>query len=75
LTLFNGKRLTSQQWADALGLSYAPTLMFFDQNGQEIIRIDSVVWFYRLNGVLKYVLSGDYQRYPSFQVWRQATKH
>lgn len=72
IVLSNGKTMLSKQWASALGLNYAPTLMFFDENGQEIIRIDSVIWFYRLNGVLKYVTSGDYKKYPSFQVWREA---
>jgi len=31
-----------------------------------------VVWFYRLRSVLKYVLSGGYKKYPTFQLWRQA---
>lgn len=72
VTLSNGSTLSSKQWANALGLSYAPTLIFFDENGREIIRIDSVIWFYRLSGVLRYVISGDYKKYPSFQQWRQA---
>ncbi|MFO7604471.1 MAG: thioredoxin fold domain-containing protein [Gammaproteobacteria bacterium] len=72
ITLANGNIVSEKQWANALGLNYAPTLIFFDARGQEIIRIDSVVWFYRLNGVLNYVLSGDYKTYPSFQAWRQA---
>ena len=74
ITLSNGKTLSEKQWADTLGLSYAPTLMFFNEKGQEIIRLDSVTWFYRLNGVLKFVLSGDYKKFPSFQAWRQAKK-
>lgn len=74
IRLKNGNSLSSKQWAKALGLNYAPTLIFFNENGQEIIRIDSVIWFYRLNGVMKYVTSGDYKKYPSFQVWREAKR-
>ncbi len=66
-----GQKTTSRQWAEELKLDYAPTLVFFDEQGQEIIRIDSVVWFYRLRNVLNYITSGDYRNYPTFQAWRQ----
>lgn len=66
-----GRRTTARRWADELGLFYTPTLIFFDQRGKEIIRVDSVVNFYRLRSVLDYVLSGAHQRGQSFQRWRQ----
>jgi len=66
-----GERLTASEWAQALGLFYSPTLLFFDEAGREIIRVDSVVRFYRLNAVLDYVLSKDYLRQPYFQRWRE----
>ncbi len=65
-----GKHLTSKSWADELGLSYAPTLIFYDATGKEIIRVDSVLGFYRLHGVLRYVISGGYRDYPNYQQWR-----
>lgn len=65
-----GEHTTSKRWADKLGLSYAPTLIFYDSNGKQIIRIDSVLGFYRLQGVLRYVLSGGYRKYPTYQQWR-----
>lgn len=68
----DGRRTTDGRWAEALGLFYAPTLLFFDEQGDEIIRVDSVVQFYRLNNVLEYVLSGAYLEYPNFQQWRDA---
>ena len=68
----DGKRITARQWAHDLGLFYTPSILFFDQRGNEIIRVDSVVRFRRLRGVLNYVASGAYQRYPTFQRWRQA---
>lgn len=67
----DGKRLFSRQWAAQLQLDYAPTLIFFDPKGKEIIRIDSVVWFYRLQNVLQFITSGDYVQQPNFQIWRQ----
>ena len=69
-----GERTTARQWADRLGLFYTPTLIFYDERGTEILRVDSVVQFYRLRGVLDYVLSGAYRQYPTFQQWRAATR-
>jgi len=65
-----GKSTTASQWAKALRIDYTPTLIFFDTTGKEILRIDSVVWFYRLRNILDYVLSEDYKQYPNFQDWR-----
>ena len=68
----DGKKLSTKQWAEQLNINYSPTILFFDENGKEIIRIESVVWFYRLRNVLAYVLKGGYKKYPTFQLWRQA---
>jgi len=69
-----GERTTARKWAAQLGLFYTPTLIFFDRAGREIIRVDSVVQFYRLRNVLDYILSGGYQEYANFQRWRQSRK-
>lgn len=66
-----GERTTSRAWADKLGLFYTPTLMFFDEQGREIIRVDSVIGFYRLRKVLEYVLSGTYRRGVTLQQFRR----
>jgi thioredoxin-related protein len=58
----SGERTTSRAWAQKLGLFYTPSLLFFDEQGKEITRIDSVVGFNRLSKVLDYVSSGAYKR-------------
>ena len=68
----DGEKLSTKKWAEQLNINYSPTILFFDEKGKEIIRIESVVWFYRLRNVLNYVLSGGYKKYPTFQLWRQA---
>jgi len=68
----SGEHTTARKWAAKLGLFYTPTLIIFDPDGREIIRIDSVVQFYRLRNVLDYVLSGGYRQYPTFQQWRES---
>jgi len=69
-----GERTTARRWADNLGLFYTPTLIIFDRDGSEIIRVDSVVQFYRLRNVLEYVLEGGYRDYETFQRWRESRR-
>jgi thioredoxin-related protein len=69
-----GEKLTAQRWAEKLGIFYTPTIVFFDEHGKEIIRIDSVVGFYRLSNVLDYILSKGYLQERNFQLWRQRHK-
>ncbi len=66
----DGKASTARDWADELGLFYAPTIIFFDPAGHEIMRIDSVVQFYRLWGVLDYMNQGGYNTDMDYQLWR-----
>ncbi len=66
-----GLRTTSRAWAQQLGLFYTPSLIFFDERGGEIMRVDSVVGFYRLRKVLDYIDSGAYKRGVPFQRYRR----
>lgn len=66
----DGTATTARDWATNLGLFYAPSILFFDENGREIIRVDSVVRFFRLRNVLNYIVSRGYRSYPSFQKWQ-----
>ncbi|MEA3278714.1 MAG: thioredoxin fold domain-containing protein [Pseudomonadota bacterium] len=68
----DGRRLTPQEWAADLKLFYTPTLVFFDDKGEEVLRIDSVVQFFRLGGVLRYVAEKAYLEHPLFQQWKYA---
>jgi thioredoxin-related protein len=65
-----GERTTAKQWAQALGIFYTPSLVFFDEQGKEIIRVDSVVRFYRLRNVINYINTRGYLYEPDYQRWR-----
>lgn len=65
----SGERTTARQWAADLGLFYAPSILFFDERGKELLRVDSVVRFYRLRNVLNYIASKAYLS-ESFAEWR-----
>lgn len=67
----DGKRYSARQWAEKLGLFYTPTLLFFDRDGREILRLDSVAHFNRLQRVLRYVLSGAHQQGVTLQRWQR----
>jgi len=65
-----GERTTARDWAAQLGLFYAPSILFFDEYGKEILRVDSVVAFYRLRHVLTYIRTKAYLE-ESFPQWRE----
>ena len=65
-----GRKTTARQWANELGLFYAPAMIFFDERGREQMRVDAVTQFYRLFGVFNYMNSRAYLKFPNFQQWR-----
>ena len=65
-----GKATTALQWGQELDLFYSPTLVLFSPQGQEVMRLDSVVQFYRLWGVLDYVNKRVYEKNLDYQGWR-----
>ena len=70
----NGERSTAREWARELGIFYAPSILFFDERGKEIIRVDSVVHLFRLRNVLNYIVSRGYVTEPNFLRWRSRTR-
>lgn len=66
----SGLRTTARAWAADLGLFYTPSIVFFDERGAEILRVDSVVGLFRLNNVLSYMGSKAYQT-ERFRQWRE----
>lgn len=58
-----GRATTPKAWLRDLGLTYRPSLLLFDR-GEEIARIESMLYSYHFTGVLEYVGGRHYQRYP-----------
>lgn len=69
VTTPDGYNTTTKAWAEQLNLTFAPTIIFFDEYGKEILRVESVIRFFRLNNVLRYVIGKEYQKFPTFQAW------
>ena len=70
VTTPQGKKTTAKDWARSLDIFYTPSIVFFEPDGKEIIRVDSVTHFYRLWGVLDYVNKQGYKQSKDYQDWR-----
>lgn len=64
-----GKKTTAKKWAKELNLTFAPSLIFFNEQGKEILRVESVIRIFRLNRVLRYIIGKEYLRFATFQEW------
>ena len=67
-----GRRLSAADWARMLKITYTPTMVFFNDQGREIFRIEAYLRPFHLASSLDYVASGAYRREPSFQRFVQA---
>ncbi|MFT5111183.1 MAG: thioredoxin-related protein [Parasphingorhabdus sp.] len=63
----DGNNITARQWASELGVSYAPSMLFFNTEGKEIMRIDSLLKTFHTQSVFDYVLSKSYLKEINFQ--------
>lgn len=63
----DGKKTTASDWARELGLGYAPSIVFFDKQGREVMRIDAFLKTFHVQSVFDYVLQEAYLEEPSFQ--------
>jgi thioredoxin-related protein len=62
-----GQRTTASDWAGDLDLGYAPSIVFFDRQGKEVMRIDAFFKTFHVQSVFDYVLQEAYLTEPSFQ--------
>lgn len=67
-----GGRLTTEAaLAKAMAISYTPSVLLFESDGREIIRLEGYVRRYHLQSALEYVASGAWREWPSFQRYIQ----
>lgn len=67
-----GTKSTAAQWARDLNVPYAPSVLLFDGNGREILRIEAYVRAFHLQSALDYAASGAYRKESNFQRYIQA---
>jgi len=68
LKAFNFERQPiASGWARDLRVTYAPTLVLFDTDGTEVLRLEAYFRPFHVAGALEYVSSGAWRTEPSFQ--------
>lgn len=63
----DGKKTTEAEWARALKVAYTPSIVFFDERGKEVFRVEAYLKTFHLQSSLDYVASRAYLTQPSFQ--------
>ena len=71
LTTPEGITTTAYDWARRLNISYAPSLVFFDDT-REVFRAEAYLQASHIASALAYVASGAYREEPSFQRFIQS---
>lgn len=66
-----GERETPRNWYRRLDLSYLPAVLFFDERGREVMRLDSETQRFRMEGTLQLVLERAYIKDAQLQRWRR----
>ena len=66
VTTPSGKKLTANKWAKELGISYAPTVVCFN-DGKEAVRMEAFLKSFHVQSILDYCASRAYIKQPSMQ--------
>lgn len=66
-----GQQQSPWQWAEELQLSYDIAVVFFDEQGKEVHRLDSEAGRDRMAGSMQYVLEKAYLRHEQYLRWRR----
>jgi len=62
-----GKKMKIRDWAKSLNVKYAPSLIFFDNEGKEVFRADAYLKAFHMQSVMDYVSSSEYKIQKNFQ--------
>ncbi len=62
-----GEVLKLRDWAKKLDIKYAPSLVFFNKQGNEVFRMDAYLKAFHTQSVMDYVSSGAYKTESNFQ--------
>lgn len=62
-----GAEMPLRQWAQSLGIQYAPSMLFFDKQGKEVFRVEAYLKSFHLQAAIDYVSTAAYLSQPNFQ--------
>ena len=67
ITVPNGKQMKVRDWVKKLDVKYAPSMVYFNDKGEEVFRSDAYLKAFHTHSVMDYVASGAYKEQPNFQ--------
>ena len=67
ITQPDGKIKKIRDWAKQLDIKYAPSLVYFNDKGEEVFRSDAYLKSFHVQSVMDYVASNAYKEQPNFQ--------
>lgn len=71
LTTPDGRSITAEAWGRELGISYTPSVVFFDDRGKEVFRLEAYLRPFHFASSFEYVGSGAYRKEAEFQRFLQ----
>ena len=69
ITTPEGDKISAKDWAKKLSINYAPSIVLFDKQGKEVIRVEAMFKAFHTQSVFDYVLSEGFKEEPSFQTY------
>lgn len=63
----SGKTIKVRDWAKKLNIKYAPSLLFFNDKGEEVFRADGYLKAFHTQTAMDYVASESYEAQSNFQ--------
>ena len=67
LVTVDGRSLSARDYARELNIGYTPSVVFFDEQGSEVFRIEGFLKTFHTQSSVAYVLEKAYLEQPSFQ--------
>ncbi len=67
----DGRGTTAEAWGKELRISYTPSVVFFDDRGREVFRLEAYLRPFHFSSSFEYVASGAYRKQPEFQRFLQ----
>ena len=75
ITTPKGQNIDIQEWTQKLNISNTPTIIYFDENGDEIIRVESLFKTFHFQSIIDYVISEAYKTQKEFQRYLSNRAH
>ncbi|MFW2374650.1 MAG: thioredoxin family protein [Gammaproteobacteria bacterium] len=67
MTRHDGQSIKIKDWAKQLNIQYAPSLVYFNPQGEEVFRAEAYLKAFHIQSIMDYVSSGAYKTQTNFQ--------